>query len=482
MDIQKVTRIPIEIEAVQVTPTNVAEVAEWCKGTLTEATYRLMGGTHKMGAILLTKQGPKNDKTRTVLIGNWITKHKNTFKCWTLEAYEASFLPAVPRLRAGDLIRANNEVWAGWEGKVVDPQLVGVDFGARGMMVFEPDCVEKIDEMSSEQLQLNAGIVDAAENAETRPVEQIIEEMRQEAKDRIAAMEAENASFDPTERFKEGVLVKIVTEGEYWGQHGHIREILANEETRDVAVGFATSDYDREETEYFFYSELELAEEKEIENLCEQDTITIGKLRESLGMVDAQIRAITHANTKLCCVCDGNPQEHTREELAYCSDLMKDGKPWDPALPPASADERAAVISKGQDISYAEAIQLVQQEDQITINQFREKLGMNSIGSAGDELLTAGSIEHLRSLSEEDFAKFAAAQKVAETMTLQDFSANDKVATLEERDIDGVILPIGTMGLVTVVGVDLPDGGEGIEVLFSNEVYAYFAPEELRKV
>src|SRR5687768_8446525 len=101
METQKFTRKPIAIEAVQVSLTNYKEVAEWCKGAATLANYRLMGETHEMGAVLLGKQGPKNDQTYTVLIGQWITKHHKTFRTWSKKQFEATFVKYEEQLTRG---------------------------------------------------------------------------------------------------------------------------------------------------------------------------------------------------------------------------------------------------------------------------------------------------------------------------------------------------------------------------------------------
>ena len=60
METQKFARRQFALEAVQVTPTNMNEVARWCGGKVAPADYKMMGGVHKMpeGCVLLPKQGP----------------------------------------------------------------------------------------------------------------------------------------------------------------------------------------------------------------------------------------------------------------------------------------------------------------------------------------------------------------------------------------------------------------------------------------
>lgn len=468
METQKFARRQFALEAVQVTPTNMNEVARWCSGKVAPADYKMMGGVHKMpeGCVLLPKQGLKANKTYKVLIGHWITKHNGQFRTWTLEAFEASFEPVTPNdeFKKNDLVKVlphpDVQPWEGWEGKVVDAVLVGVDFGRRGLVVFEPSRLTKISEMDSLQLEFNAGIEIASSP------EAMLEQMREESKDKIEALEKKNLEYDENE-IREGDFVKVVNK-EPWNFNEHSKKFIGQFGDvikigeRVCKVTFATADPDHPEV------------------------VTV--VRNNLEKV------------------------------------VQDGEaPFDMAIPPA--EERAVEVSKDLDVSYLEALKLVHESDCVTINQFREQLGMPALGEKGDELLSPEAIEHFRTLTTEDFAKFVTVQKIGEEeifdqplahMTLHEdgtveqhvpldvaavgtpnvdysvamtesgelvFEAGDLVETLVEHEFDGVTIPVGTNARVCVIGVDQQNGYcEGIEVLFASGHYHVFSTNELKKI
>lgn len=390
MDTQKFARRQFALEAVQVTPTNMNEVARWCGGKVAPADYKMMGGIHKMpeGCVLLPKQGLKANKTYKVLIGHWITKHNGQFRTWTLEAFEASFEPVAPNdeFKKNDLVKVlphpDVQPWEGWEGKVVDAVLVGVDFGRRGLVVFEPSRLTKISEMDSLQLEFNAGIEIASSP------EAMLEQMREESKDKIAALEKENLEYDENE-IREGDLVKTCDDPQlvnehYQNQCGHVRKI----ENGLYTVEFATADPEKSDLTDFT-----------------REALT--KLRQDGEALNAE-------------------------------------EPFDMAIPPA-------------------------------------------LGEKGDELLSPDAIEHFRTLTTEDFAKFVAVQKIGEEALEQvghPFEVGDLVETLVEHEFDGVTIPVGTNARVCVIGVEFvgEPGTDGIEVLFADGHYNTFMPKDIKKV
>lgn len=540
METQKFTRNPIEIEAVQVTPTNIAEVAVWCKGGVTEATYRLMGGSHKMGAVLLPKQGPKGDKTRTVLIGHWITRYKNTYKAWTLEAFEAAYTRIYPKLKAGDLIRAKNEIWEGWEGKVEDPHMVGVSFGSRGRFVFQPDQIEKIDEMDSRQLELNAGVeLDAATvvSQGKDPMTQILDEMREKAKDRLAELEAENLAYDD-EVIRVGDLVKIgwlehPSHNEhsraFVGRCGHVCKDDAGFRT----VKFSTDDPDAPAFVTFDVAVLEKIHQTDEPkfNIDELVKITEGLESEYNGQCGHVISI--EDNTYL---------------VSFATDEGND-----PELAFFHRDDLEKVKSRPS--------MNLMEEDTITINDLRERMGLERLPGLLDKSASSDAIEFFQQMNDEEKEKFSAVQKAAEEssseekeelgfsdavkqfeekikpamaqfqknmasigsiagismeeietnveklqdqsfggkplsmfdtpppaeeepLTLDNFYENDMVETISKYAMgDGFEIPAGTTGTVTVVGCGLEGTHEmGVEVLFSDGNYGYFLPAELKLI
>lgn len=469
METQRFTRNPVEVEAVQVTPQNVEEVAAWCKGTLAEADYRLMGGSHKMGAIRLGKQGPRSDKTITVLIGSWITKHKNIFKAWKPDSFEQVYTPLGGGFKAGDLVRSNNKPFDGWEGKVLDPHLIGVDFGSRGKVVFEPQWLAKINEMDSIQLELNAGVEMDPELAGVDPMKSVLDEMRAANRERIERLEKENLAGEADLCVGDLVKVNEDLDSEYHGQAGHVLRIDDNstylvefetdEGVDNVLAWFHKDDVEKVrqddgETLNLAENNLEGWESSDLDRLNDEkqiESVSLNDLRENLSM----------------------------ERL--------------PELEGVAADPRAVenykIIKEAHDMLPPQ-----------TINDIREDLGLKPLDKNGDEPASQKVLQTLSDMTDEELETFARVQQIGEEvmrsaieqkpdftfvapMDLKDFDENSIVETVAEYERDGVKLPAGTTGKITVVGCDV-EGSHlpGVEVLFSDGSYGYFLPIELKKI
>lgn len=87
MGIQNYHRIPFNVEAVQVTPENRQEVAEWCGGTVDEskAGHPIDVPTFK----------PISSRHTTAFEKDWVVKSELGFKVYTPAAFDASFAQKV---------------------------------------------------------------------------------------------------------------------------------------------------------------------------------------------------------------------------------------------------------------------------------------------------------------------------------------------------------------------------------------------------
>jgi len=466
METQKFTRKPFSLEAVQVTPTNINEVAKWCGGTVAPADYKMMGGVHKMaqGSIMLPKQGPKSNKTHRVLIGHWITKHREQFRNWTLEAFQASFTPAelTSGFEKNDLVKVGQDpdvqAWEGWEGRVVDPVLIGVDFGIRGLVVFEPKTLIKISEMDSLQLEFNAGIeMDMANTAD-----QLIEQMRQASKETIAALEKENLAYDETE-IRVGDLVKTSSDPKlvnehYQGQCGHVQKI----DNGLYTVEFATADPDKPDvTDFTLEALTKLQQDGEVINECatpafEQAVITVGQARIELGMdptgvpeVDEQ--PLSDEAKELFASMTGEQREQFAAVQKVGEEEIFGGEPLSMFDTPPPSFEVGDPVTVNHAISqFHNQHGIVDQADTVEV---RVRLGATVVPFAPTELVKA------------------------------DFEVGNMIETLVEHEFDGVTIPAGTNGQITVTGVSLEDDHRyGFEVLFADGHHHAFAPYELKKI
>jgi hypothetical protein len=81
----KYMRKPFEVDAVQVTVTNLAEVAEWCQGEV------LAEGTPPAQYVKVNVERVLNDRQTKAFIGDWVLYAGQGFKVYTDRAFKKSF-------------------------------------------------------------------------------------------------------------------------------------------------------------------------------------------------------------------------------------------------------------------------------------------------------------------------------------------------------------------------------------------------------
>jgi hypothetical protein len=86
MKIVKYTRTPFEVDAVQVTAENMAEVAEWCKGELVDN-----GAEDKH--IKVEVERVLNDRQTMAFVTDWVLFAGKGYKVYTEKAFKKSFKP-----------------------------------------------------------------------------------------------------------------------------------------------------------------------------------------------------------------------------------------------------------------------------------------------------------------------------------------------------------------------------------------------------
>lgn len=461
METQKFTRKPVAIEAVQVSPTNYEEVAAWCKGTATLANYRLMGETHEMGAVLLGKQGPKNDQVYTVLIGQWITKHHKTFRTWSKKQFEATFDAYSEPFIKGQAVRVIAETpggdFVGWEGIVDYPRLCSVDFGGRGGVVFEHgNDLQRIDSVSSEQQALNNA---PAPNL----MEKMLDQMRSDSREQLEKMEARNLEQPINLLDRVRILPKKPYNiEEYWNKVGTVTKI---------DDGMYTVEFKNDISE-FVLEGIEKVQPPKVGDFVKVDRELDSEYNGQGGHV-VEIEGQSY-------------------RVAFATDLDQDEFVW---------FHRDDLVKVDQT---EKAENLVEQEP-VTINQLREEIGLPVLPMLGDKPADPRAVEHLRSMNPEERESFVRVQKVSEevlniaveektvgemlelpgtndfaemTRAIEKiFSINDMVEVIKEGHER-----YGQSARVTVLGVELIEGKAGVEVLYSDGEYDSFNPDELKKI
>lgn len=95
MQTQKFQRKPFLVDCVQVTEENMAEVAEWCKGTVTSTDSAIAEKFKKKVQtwIQVETQQPMNDRQKQAFVGDWILYANHGFKIYTPNAFERTFEP-----------------------------------------------------------------------------------------------------------------------------------------------------------------------------------------------------------------------------------------------------------------------------------------------------------------------------------------------------------------------------------------------------
>jgi hypothetical protein len=87
-------RKPFYVDGIRVTKENMAEVAEWCKGTLKETEPKVKG-KKPSPFIEVEVHRPANDRQRRAFVGDWVLQAENGFKVYTDVALKATFEIAV---------------------------------------------------------------------------------------------------------------------------------------------------------------------------------------------------------------------------------------------------------------------------------------------------------------------------------------------------------------------------------------------------
>lgn len=106
-------RKPFEVEAVEVTAENMADVAKWCRGQLRKSAGP--GGRNPQKYIKVNVKRALNDRQTMAYVGDWVTVATNqkvkAFKVYTPKAFTETF---------DEMIEHMQEVYARMDERVVE--------------------------------------------------------------------------------------------------------------------------------------------------------------------------------------------------------------------------------------------------------------------------------------------------------------------------------------------------------------------------
>jgi len=78
---------PLYVNAIQVTPENMAAISEWCKGSIVSAT------SEKEQHIKVQVKRALNVRQTEAFAGDWVLKVSGGWKVYTHEAFSRDFKP-----------------------------------------------------------------------------------------------------------------------------------------------------------------------------------------------------------------------------------------------------------------------------------------------------------------------------------------------------------------------------------------------------
>lgn len=155
MDMQKYFRRPFDVNAVEVTPDNAQEVADWCGGTVAQGDYKHSKYKIQLPVVKVPGNGPNKGKAVDARIGYFVVEHNGSFRVYRPKQFEETFHPFANDyegwINAGDLVRDKEN---GMEGQVVFVEQILVDYGPiTGNVLHMKDQLERIRDLSPETLQ-----------------------------------------------------------------------------------------------------------------------------------------------------------------------------------------------------------------------------------------------------------------------------------------------------------------------------------------
>lgn len=119
MKTDKFERISFTVNAVQVTLENHLEVAEWCKGTVTQRATRILGADAMLPVILIKGTGDNRGKTFEAALNCWVVELRGSFRSYKPLQFDSAFRAA--RVEATPEILQEAEEFAAQEPVSLTP-------------------------------------------------------------------------------------------------------------------------------------------------------------------------------------------------------------------------------------------------------------------------------------------------------------------------------------------------------------------------
>lgn len=101
LDVKKYVRRPFAVEAVQVTPDNIKEVARWCGGRIKRTSTSHWTARAGQEYVKVRVNKPLNERQTMAYYGDWVLSAEdgsNGFKVYTPKAFAMSFQEEVDHM------------------------------------------------------------------------------------------------------------------------------------------------------------------------------------------------------------------------------------------------------------------------------------------------------------------------------------------------------------------------------------------------
>lgn len=183
---EKYVRKPFVVEAIRVTPENMDEVAEWCRGKVTNSMPE--GGNPEQSKekfIKVKVADARTDRQSKAFVGDWVLKSITGFKIYTPHAFEKNFNKMLDAgviitdsitpgtIHTSQLSGHPIEIGDIHQGEITQPidfiGLVGDELGGTVISVDVGSAHPDVTEMEVKDEVFAAPVPAAADNPETCP-------------------------------------------------------------------------------------------------------------------------------------------------------------------------------------------------------------------------------------------------------------------------------------------------------------------------
>lgn len=426
MQTETFTRRPFDVEVKQVTPQNAEEIAQWCGGRVEETDYKLAGHKVKLNIVMVPGNGPNEGKAIAARIGWWVVELNGKFRVYRNREFQQDFVKKEPTVafKEGELVQELDEsegkVWQG-EVQLVDQVLVSYPF--RGNVLHDPQELKRINDYSEHMKKKWLLSAEADKGVPYNEALDKINALRAAAEESIR--NGVSTDEKPTSQIREDLEVPVT-------------------EINGIKTGYKVR-IKLEANAYF------------------------GQTGTVMGLGKDRVRVLVAMD-------DDN---EIPEPVAFQADELEI-VPLDEQIPHLERTPAVdRLMGKLKDLGVIENDPPCRGNG-IVLTSSPEALMEKIDAEVANRLASNPTLDQINEY------RAQLGYSPIETVDVEryyTFKQDDMVETISEHVIDGLEIPAGTTGRVTVVGIDLTGSDRpGVEVLFSDGTYGHFLPERIKRI